>query len=97
MIIAVGFIFLAVIFFTAWLTFDKWFVKLRAKKPISNEGRELNPQSALDHENMGTFYLELNDGEDPVIPSEKIRYEHIQVLGSNGTGKTYNLIMGEKK
>jgi len=96
MIVSVVFLCLAALMGLAWLTFDKWSTKwggwLAKKKPISNEGRELNPKSTLDHENKGTFYLELSDGEDPVILSEKIRYEHIQALGSTGTGKTYNLI-----
>jgi len=96
MIVIVLFLFLAAILFTVGLTFDKWSTKwagwLPKKKPINNEGRELNPKSTLDHENMGTFYLELSEGEDPVILSEKIRYEHIHALGSTGTGKTYNLI-----
>jgi len=83
MIVSVVFLFLAAIFFTAWLTFDKWPTKwaggVGSKKPINNEGRELSV------------------GEDPVILSEKIRYEHMQVLGSSGTGKTYIVIKGGRK
>jgi hypothetical protein len=61
---------------------------LRRRRPSDTGAAQAETAAARDE--AGTFPLALTPGPDPVVITEKARFQHVEIVGSSGSGKNYH-------